>query len=33
MTKKMKFENPIDHYNNDLNLDPKEDVRTFNIMI
>jgi hypothetical protein len=21
------------HYNNDSNLDPKEDVRTFNIMI
>lgn len=29
----MKFENTIDHYNNYLNLDPKKDVRTFNIMI
>lgn len=29
----MKLENTIDHDNNDLNLDPKEDVRTFNIMI
>jgi hypothetical protein len=33
MTNKMKFEITIDHYNNDLNLDPKEDVRTFNIII
>ncbi len=32
MTKEMKFENTIDHDNNDLNLDPKEDVQTFNIM-
>lgn len=33
MTKKMRFENTIDHNNNDLNLDLKKDVRTFNIMI
>jgi hypothetical protein len=32
MTKEMKFENTIDHDNDDLNLDPKEDVQTFNIM-
>ncbi len=29
----MRFENTIDHNNNDLNLDLKKDVRTFNIMI